>query len=643
MSGVPVRFAVVPFLPVYQPALGVSSLAAVLARAGVESRVDYFNVEYREQLGRELYQRAADGTRTTHLLGEMLFARALWGDGAPDWSRYCRRVLAELEEMRRSFRCVSFVNMPTPDDPEHRPAERALEAALADLEPFYESAPALVRRWAERIAATRPRVVGFSTTFQQNLAALAVAQALRRLAPPDEIAILFGGGNCEGEMGRAMAESFPFIDTVVSGEAEAVIADLVAGARAGRTLPRHVEGVRVEDMDALPVPVFDDYFAACRSTDLAWKSHLPAEASRGCWWGARSHCTFCGLNGTSMAFRSKGPERVAAELRTLADRYERRFFMMADNIMDAHYAETFMPLVAGDRLRLFFEVKANLRKEQLARMAAGGVVWIQPGIESLSTPILKLMGKGATRLINVQLLKWCAEYGVRASWNLLCGFPGEAPDEYRATAALMPLLVHLQPPAGVFPIRLDRFSPYFDDPERRGLVNVRPAWAYDLALAGLAPDARRRLAYFFEFDYADGRDAAGYVQDVLAAMDAWYRASWEGARLEIVETPEGPAVYDTRSGDRRVHRLTPLDLGILAALDTARTLGAAGELLRARGLDATPDAVAERAALLEDRGWLIREGHSWLSLVVDRPVTDRDRQVALEYLTGHADLVLEST
>lgn len=30
------------------------------------------------------------------------------------------------------------------------------------------------------------------------------------------------------------------------------------------------------------------------------------EASLGCWWGEKHHCTFCGLNGTTMKFRAGG-------------------------------------------------------------------------------------------------------------------------------------------------------------------------------------------------------------------------------------------------------------------------------------------------------------------------------------------------
>jgi hypothetical protein len=37
---------------------------------------------------------------------------------------------------------------------------------------------------------------------------------------------------------------------------------------------------------------------------------LLIETSRGCWCGAVSHCTFCGLNGEGMAYRRKSPQRV---------------------------------------------------------------------------------------------------------------------------------------------------------------------------------------------------------------------------------------------------------------------------------------------------------------------------------------------
>jgi ribosomal peptide maturation radical SAM protein 1 len=625
--GTPVRFVVAPFLPVFRPTLGVSSLVGVLRRAGIESRVDYLSLDYRQRVGSAAYLLAADGIPIAHLLGDALFARALWGARAPAWAEYTAPLLEELERLRAVQRCDFLL-----DHGRAAGVDWSWEAVLADLERVYEvENPRIVAGWARALAGARPRVVGFTTTFQQNVAALATAAALRRLCPPPEVTILFGGGNCEGEMGEALAESFPFIDCVVGGEGEGVIVELVQAALAGQAPRRRVvTGLPVEDMDGLPYPVFDDYFAVAPERGVGASAHLVAESSRGCWWGARSHCTFCGMNGATMAFRAKSPDRMAAEFRHLAARHGRRTFLMADNIMDARYADTLLPRLVDDDLRLFYEVKANLRREQVVAMARAGVVWIQPGIESLSTPVLRLMAKGTTRLTNLQLLRWCRELDIRASWNILFGFPGEGPEEYAAMSSLVPLLVHLEAPAGCVRIRLDRFSPYHKAPERHGLEHVRPARAYDWIYRPLAADVRRRLAFFFDYDYADRRSPAGYVAGLLDSLDGWYRASREGARLELVETDDGPAVYDTRAGDVRLTPVAPAERAMLGGLDTARGRDA---LLAELG----PGA-GETLARLLARGWVIAEGGRLLSLVVDRRDGAPGWHLARDAVSGLSDL-----
>ena len=114
------------------------------------------------------------------------------------------------------------------------------------------------------------------------------------------------------------------------------------------------------------------------------------------------------------------------------------------------------------------------------------------------------MDKGVSGLQNVRSLKWCAEIGLTADWSFLCGFPGEEPAEYARLADLVPSLAHLPPPIGPYQIRVDRFSPYFVAPEAHGLVErarerrLRPR----LPLRARGPG---RLAYYFDYDYADGR------------------------------------------------------------------------------------------------------------------------------------------
>ncbi|KAK0348056.1 hypothetical protein LTR94_038722, partial [Friedmanniomyces endolithicus] len=57
------------------------------------------------------------------------------------------------------------------------------------------------------------------------------------------------------------------------------------------------------------------------------------------------------------------------------------------------------------RLRLMGEIKANQSDERLGRFAAAGFVELQPGIESFSSEVLKLMDKGVRGIHNVLTLK----------------------------------------------------------------------------------------------------------------------------------------------------------------------------------------------------------------------------------------------
>jgi len=193
-------------------------------------------------------------------------------------------------------------------------------------------------------------------------------------------------------------------------------------------------------------------------------------------------------------------------------------------------------------------VKSNLKTDHLTRIAQGGVTWVQPGIESLDNDILVQMGKGVTGLQNIRLLRSCAELGMHPVWNLLCGFPGETAQAYTQMAALMPALAHLTPPTGHSPIRLDRFSPYFERAEELGYRNVRPAPAYR-AVFGLTEDRAARIAYFFEGD-AEGLPPDGYLQPFIDGIAIWRAEHAQGQTLpdlRIIEMGGVHLIKDTRA------------------------------------------------------------------------------------------------
>jgi ribosomal peptide maturation radical SAM protein 1 len=225
---------------------------------------------------------------------------------------------------------------------------------------------------------------------------------------------------------------------------------------------------------------------------------LVVESARGCWWGEHHHCTFCGLNGTTMAFRAKRPEVFLAELEHLVSRHQVLDVTVVDNILEPQYLRDVLPELShrGWDLRLHYEVKANLTTEQIGVLRAAGVYSVQPGIESLVDDVLHRMDKGVPAVRNVRTLRDCQSAGLTVAWNWLYGFPGERAEDYLPLVAQLPALVHLQPPNSVARIELNRFSPHFEDLSL-GFPSRRPAEPYRYVY-DLPPDRLHDLVYLFE-------------------------------------------------------------------------------------------------------------------------------------------------
>ena len=446
-----------PYSSVERPSIGLGLLQAALDRAAIKSACVYANLGFAERIGVDNFN-AFDSMYTEHLVGEWTFCDALYGPGRP------RDGYLDWVVGRASY-----------------PDEASAEAFKSFLLDVRRLAVDFVADTAREILARKPRIVGCTSTFQQHIASLALLKRIKDRSPGT--ATLIGGANCEGPMGAATHRNFPWVDYVVSGEADGVIVDLCAGiagataarpyrsphpavlspARRGEEAPAAVGRGTVTDMDSLPVPRYGDYFSALRNTSFRERvrTGVPFEASRGCWWGAIKHCTFCGLNGGGMASRVKSTERVLDEIDALAGRYGVSRLTAVDNILAVPHLKTLMPALRRrpGKYAIFFETKANLKRREVELLADAGVCWIQPGIESLCSDVLGLMRKGVKAWTNVQLLKWSAEFGVRLSWNVIAGFPGERDSWYAEASRWIPLVSHLQPPFGIARVRFRPVQP----------------------------------------------------------------------------------------------------------------------------------------------------------------------------------------
>ncbi|XXZ47557.1 RiPP maturation radical SAM C-methyltransferase (plasmid) [Streptomyces cavourensis] len=416
---------------------------------------------------------------------------------------------------------------------EHRVDERS----IALIDSLRSVAEVHVEHTTRALLADAPDVIGFTSMFSQNGPTLAVVERLREHGYGG--VIVMGGSNCEGSMGRTLLARNPALDAVVDGPGEEAFLSLLRSVAAGgpvvdagrlrtRTGAVNAPAPQAPSPDlplAVPVPNYDGFFEQLTEAglqDLEPEITLPVEFSRGCWWGAKTHCTFCGLNGATMNYRSKHPDTVADELSHLMNRYGVLDFFAVDNILDLKYLDTALPKIEklGTDHSLFFEVKANMEWADIRAMRRAGIRSVQPGIESLSTEGLRLLRKGATAYQNIRFLLGCAEYGVRADWNILTGYPDETPESLTAQLDTVASLTHLTPPH-ITLIRFDRFSPYVEHPERYGVTLSRPLPGYQHVYPNLSAGELWDIAYHFEGEFTDGSANASIRRRLAARVRLW--------------------------------------------------------------------------------------------------------------------------
>jgi ribosomal peptide maturation radical SAM protein 1 len=597
-----------PFMDADRPSIQLGLLTSIANKHGFPTRAVHANLEFAAQLGVDDYRKLADHRGC--LIGDWLFSVEAFGDAAPDPQG---SLLDEFAD------ALTYLN------PSSSAVKAWLLAVRTQYVPKYLDAMVNLSDWQ------RTDVVGFTSNFQQNTASFALARRLKARHP--RLVTVFGGANFDGDMGLELMRSLDCIDIAVVGEADEAFPRLLSALSCGDD-PGPIPGVAsrlsgeliatapapVGDMDASPVPDYDDYFDRAERLGLMSggarrRTWIPLETSRGCWWGAKHHCVFCGLNGATMQFRSKSANRVLEELAALAHKTGSFRFECVDNILDLRYLLELFPAIieSGADYRFFYEVKSNLTRAQLRLMARAGVTDIQPGLESLSTAVLDRMRKGVTAAQNVNLLRWARYYGINVGWNVLWGIPGETAQDYAGQPSLVRRLVHLQPPGKDGRVWLERFSPMFTDlpgnlfrfkaPERSYRYVYPPG--VDLT----------KVAYFFDYELEDALPDEAY-DDLRHAIREW-REAWRDRQPELTYwfAPGMLQIYDGRwPGRKRSHTFRGQAAEIYSACsERPRSAAAVHDELT---LDVGVEEVRELFAEFERLGVMMLDGEHALALAL---------------------------
>jgi hypothetical protein len=242
-------------------------------------------------------------------------------------------------------------------------------------------------------------------------------------------------------------------------------------------------------------------------------------------------------------------------------------------------------------------------------MKEAGLTSVQFGIEGLSTPFLKRIGKGTTTIQNLQVMKLAYELRIDNGANLIFDFPGATAEEVEETRVNM-----LEYAIAYQPLSLSRFTLGVDSTvdalrQNFGIRNVRNQDVFKL---GMPDEVWNRLRLFgLDFDRPETDADWGPVKQ---AAKQW--ANFHSRRVEpALRYRDGGSfitIIDERRGDLREGTYVGLTRDVYMYCMEMRTLD---QITRSFG---QPDANLLQEALngfLNDK-LMFREGNRYLSLAM---------------------------
>lgn len=611
-----------PWTTVTQPSLGLGILRAVLDTNGIPCRVLHLNLFLLEHLKATSYQTLAN----VYALNDFLFSATL----DPAVTNMQQRLLRQKTRELMSNGLI---------DSRRFGGSEGVVKMLLHLRNVV--LPAWLETCADEIASHEASLVGFTCMFDQTIASLALARLVKERAPKKMLVL--GGYAVHSPTAQMLLRSSPWISAICDGEGEVTVVELALAA-AGKMPLNEVRGIvfRSEsgaivatqpappvDLDLNPTPNFDDFFTDVRRlseehmVDVSLLE-LPIENSRGCWWGSKSHCVFCGIRDEDLAYRLRSAEKTLECMAKLHKRYGVKEFRFADYILPNQYFNTLLPELA--RLNhpywLGAEVKANLTEERFKLLAQAGFREVQPGIESFSSDTLRKMHKGVSAMQNVYTLLLGSRFNISIYYNLLYGFPDDDEAEYDRMAMLLPRLFHLASPVTCLPVQITRYAPLQRRPEAFGIARARADECYELVFSKTYVERCgfdfEDYCYNFERTFENSVQLQRTYDKIDDSVNIWrsLQASKQTWLYQDHATDAGClTVRDKRGLDEMVHYLDePIAEVLLACAQPVSLDSLRNGCLRLVGPEKIEKAIDELDAL----GLVFREERRVVSLVLSK-------------------------
>jgi radical SAM superfamily enzyme YgiQ (UPF0313 family) len=246
-------------------------------------------------------------------------------------------------------------------------------------------------------------------------------------------------------------------DFVLLGEGEQSLLEIVNAIRDGQQDFSSILGLAyiqngmvlktparpvMRDLDALPMPAWDLIdVPAYRAIHLEHRGYfsLNVSTTRGCPF----KCNWCAKPIYGNRYNARSPQHVVRELKWLKEQYDFDHIWFCDDIfgLKPGWVNEFADLVEKVGLQFKFKIQSRadllLQENYVAALARAGCDNSWMGAESGSQKILDAMDKGTTVQQIHDATYLLREYGIRPSFFIQFGYPGETKEDIRKTIRMI--------------------------------------------------------------------------------------------------------------------------------------------------------------------------------------------------------------
>jgi radical SAM superfamily enzyme YgiQ (UPF0313 family) len=502
-------------------------------------------------------------------------------------------------------------------------------------------------------------LVGFTLNYDQVYASLYAAEHLRQCCPGRNLLFVYGGNSASLPTVYNLLTKLGVPGVVVVGEGEKKLELLVrtfqerppaegrtalaaaAGLDAGIVVigskvdfgtrdPAHY-AMQAKSLDELPLPDFDEYFAALRSVSASEEAFAAVrettdvlvEGSRGCF----GRCNFCAMHRSWDGFRKRSPGHVVRDTLAVTRRYRTSRVQFLDNVCDSWAADYARTLVRqGIRQQSVMELRATHPEHFWTLLALAGVRGIQVGVEALSSALLQGMGKGTRAVQNLAAHKVLTELGISSGSNLITEHPASTLADVDETRRIVGQIPHWGP-FRLTTFRLMAGSPLYEGLSAQERAALKPEYSFRL------PGAAARYALEYSFEAPERLRLGREVRRAWVSFKRDYereraRHAIRQPRLDLERVgPDRLRITDSRDGKMSHHDVSGAAARVYDACHGGSKLDGI-----ARATGCTPESVgAELERFLQARV-MLQVDDEYLSLAT-RP---RD-ELLRRYFASHGE------